>query len=125
MTSDRERLAKLIADTTDEDLGRFTLEIADKLLRKGVTLPPEPPALVTEEMAEEFKSGWERQHTPLVWYGRYYQLDALNALVAAAIRRAVERKTLHGAVPVVDMHGNQIDASAYSVLDLFNLPEAP
>lgn len=87
--TDRERLAKMMQDAYQPGMimDRWT-GLADALLAAGVTLPPEPPPLVTEGMLADAAC------IPFT-DGTFYSisLDKANALVESAIRRAVERKT--------------------------------
>lgn len=89
--SDRERLVKLLDDAYKSVTSSVhSHRVADVLLAAGVTLPPAPEPLVTEEM---LNSTISPSHFPVPNRTHYCDLTSANALVAAAIRRAVERKT--------------------------------
>lgn len=113
--SDRERLAKLMG--YEDSAWDLALRAADALLAAGVTLPPAPERLVTEEMLDEaskVRGGSQKYWT--------IEPAGANALVEAAIRRAVERKTERdGFVEVATRGGIRHWVDRNALLALFDL----
>lgn len=122
--SDRERLAKLMKDTYEPGMimSDWT-PLAEALLAKGVTLPPAPEPLVTPAMIDEVQRMEDVSSGLTCWT---ITLNNANALVAAAIRRAVERKTTNGVVGISaeSPNGLAYGFSPSRILALFGL-EAP
>lgn len=128
--SDRERLLKILTARAEQRNCPTMEQMADALLAAGIKLPPAPEQLVTEAMANEHAKTRTTIYPPLSRSGKTetkyeYEFDALNALCAAAIRRAVERhRDANGQVPVRLFGGATSFAMAHSILALFGL-EAP